>query len=74
MVSLFDDPDGSFLVVVNDEGQHSYWPESLAVPAGWKVVHGPESRVSCLDFINSHWTDMRPLSLVAYMAENSLPQ
>ena len=31
----FDDPDGRFLVLANDEEQHSPWPSHLAVPAGW---------------------------------------
>ena len=35
----FDDPDGTFVVLVNDEDQHSLWLTSLAVPAGWRVVH-----------------------------------
>lgn len=31
-MNLFDDPDGTFLVLVNDEDQHSLWPETLDVP------------------------------------------
>ncbi len=34
MTNPFDDEDGEFLVLVNDEGQHSLWPAQLAVPAG----------------------------------------
>lgn len=67
MLNLLDDPDGSFYVVVNDEGQHSLWPESANLPAGWSIAHGAAGRSSCLDFINANWTDMRPLSLVAHM-------
>lgn len=62
-----DDPHGRFFVVVNDEGQHSLWPEFSEVPAGWTVVHGVAERPSCIDYINANWTDMRPLSLVAHM-------
>jgi MbtH protein len=58
----FDDQDGTFLVLVNDEEQHSLWPGHLAVPAGWRVVHGPGGRQACLDFVEEHWTDLRPLS------------
>jgi MbtH protein len=32
------------------------------------VVHGPESRQSCLDYVERNWTDMRPKSLVEAMA------
>jgi MbtH protein len=72
-VNPFDDPDGQFFVVVNDEGQHSLWPDIAAVPAGWTVVHGAAGRGSCIDYINANWTDMRPRSLVAYLdARDSL--
>jgi hypothetical protein len=30
----FDDPDGTFVVLVNDEDRHSPWPAGMAVPAG----------------------------------------
>jgi MbtH protein len=60
----FDDPQGSFLVLVNDEGQHSLWPAFIAIPAGWRRISGPEERQECLNYIESHWSDMRPRSLV----------
>ncbi|WP_431873277.1 MbtH family protein [Amycolatopsis sacchari] len=58
----FDDPDGTFLVLVNEEEQHSLWPARLAVPTGWRVVHGEDRRQACLDYIEENWTDLRPLS------------
>ncbi|KHL08951.1 MbtH protein [Mumia flava] len=58
----FDDPDGTFLVLVNDEEQHSLWPQALDVPAGWHVVHDADSRQACLDYIETSWTDLRPRS------------
>lgn len=64
MPNPFEDENGTFLVVVNDEGQHSLWPEFADVPAGWRIVHGPDGRAACLDYIETNWTDMRPLSLV----------
>jgi MbtH protein len=67
MSSLFDDPNILFLVVVNDEGQYSIWPQELKIPVGWTSVHGPSGRSSCIDFVNANWTDMRPRSLVEYM-------
>ena len=30
----FDDENGTFLVLANDEGQHCVWPEFAAVPDG----------------------------------------
>jgi len=67
MSNPFDDGDGSFLVLVNGEGQHSLWPEPVPVPAGWEVVFGPADRAGCLDYVTEHWVDMRPRSLVALM-------
>jgi MbtH protein len=64
MTNPFDDDAGTFLVLVNDEGQHSLWPEFAAVPDGWRRAHGPSSREQALNFVTENWTDMRPLSLV----------
>jgi MbtH protein len=69
----FDDPDGRFLVLVNDEGQHSLWPVFADVPAGWTVVFGETEdgagadRAAALEFVEQHWTDMRPRSLAERM-------
>jgi MbtH protein len=60
----FDDPDGRFLVLVNDEGQHSLWPAFAPVPAGWRVGLPEASRQDCLDWIERSWVDMRPAGLV----------
>jgi MbtH protein len=65
----FEDQDGTYLVLVNDENQHSLWPSFAEVPAGWTVVHGPESRESCLAYVEENWTDMRPKSLIEAMGE-----
>ena len=63
----FENPDGSYLVLVNDENQHSLWPSFVEVPAGWRTVHGAAGQQSCLDYIEEHWTDLRPASLAAAM-------
>jgi MbtH protein len=65
MSSLLDDPDMDYLVVVNDEQQHSLWPASVAVPAGWAVAHGPGARDDCLNYVRASWTDIRPASVRA---------
>ncbi|WP_323373503.1 MbtH family protein [Plantactinospora alkalitolerans] len=65
----FEDPDASYLVVVNDEGQHSLWPAFLDVPEGWTSVFGEAGRQEALDYIEKSWTDLRPKSLIAAMAE-----
>ncbi|NEA98683.1 MbtH family protein [Streptomyces sp. SID13726] len=65
----FDDDTLEHFVLVNDEGQHSLWPAFAEVPAGWTVVHGRASRQECVAYVEQHWTDMRPTSLVTAMGE-----
>nr|WP_221375295.1 MbtH family protein [Actinoplanes polyasparticus] len=60
----FDNAEGTFLVLVNDENQHSLWPAFAEVPAGWRTAHGPAPRPECVDYVNTHWIDMRPQSLI----------
>ena len=62
-INPFDDENGSFFVLVNDEEQHSLWPAFADIPAGWRVVHGEADRAACLEYIEQHWPDIRPKSL-----------
>ncbi|KAA1244415.1 MbtH family protein [Mycobacterium simiae] len=62
-VNPFDDDDGSFFVLINDEEQHSLWPAFAEIPPGWEVVHGEASRTECLDYVEQNWPDIRPKSL-----------
>ncbi|CAL9617306.1 Protein MbtH [Streptomyces sp. enrichment culture] len=64
----FDDEDGRFFVLANDEDQHSLWPVFAEVPAGWRVVFGEAARTECLEYVESNWTDLRPRSLREAMA------
>lgn len=66
----FDDDNGAFFVLVNDEDQHSLWPVFADIPAGWRMVHGEASRAACLDYVEKNWTDLRPKSLRDAMAED----
>ena len=65
MANPFDHEDGTYLVLVNKEQQHSLWPAAIEVPEGWRAVHGGDSRTGCLDYIEAHWTDLRPSRLAA---------
>ncbi len=60
MTNPFDDEDSTYAVLVNDAGEHSLWPASIAVPEGWYVTHGPSDRAACLAHINANWLDLRP--------------
>ena len=65
-----DDNTIEHRVLVNDEGQHSLWSVFAEVPPGWHPAHGPASWQSCLDYVNEHWTDMRPKSLIEAMGDD----
>ncbi len=71
MANPFEDADGTYLVLVNEENQHSLWPAFAEVPDGWTVAHGPDARQACLDYVEANWTDMRPASLARAMAESN---
>lgn len=61
MTNPFEDPEGSYLTLVNDAAQYSLWPAFVPVPDGWNAVHGPDTREACLDHITVHWTELRPV-------------
>lgn len=67
----FDDDNGKFLVLINDEEQHSLWPTFAEIPAGWHKVYGEATRAECLDYVETHWTDIRPKSLRDAMAADT---
>ena len=71
MTNPFDEEDGTFLILVNDEGQYSLWPSSIEVPAGWREAGPRGTRSECSAWIDENWTDMRPLSLVRQMEEDA---
>ncbi|MGW3335425.1 MbtH family protein [Streptomyces rubiginosohelvolus] len=68
----FDDEDGRFFVLVNEEEQHSLWPAFAEIPAGWRTVFGEAGRQECLDYVEKHWTDLRPRSLREAMAADEV--
>ncbi|MGV9774250.1 MbtH family protein [Streptosporangium sp. NPDC003464] len=67
MSNPFENPDGVYLALINDEGQYSLWPSWAEIPAGWTVAFGEDTRQACLDHIEANWTDMRPKSLIRAM-------
>jgi MbtH protein len=73
MQNPFDAETGDFLVLVNAEGQHSLWPAFLKVPNGWEIRVPASSRAECLAWIDAHWTDIRPKSLLAEVSAPRQP-
>ncbi|KPH65597.1 antibiotic synthesis protein MbtH [Pseudoalteromonas porphyrae] len=62
--NIFDDESMAFVVLINHEKQYSLWPEVLTIPSGWDQVFGPQTRDTCLSWLNANWTDLRPKSLI----------
>jgi MbtH protein len=60
MTNPFEDDSRSYVVLCNSEEQYSLWPATIDVPAGWTVVHYPDTRQACLEYVEENWTDMRP--------------
>ena len=52
-----------YKVVLNHEEQYSIWPEDRENPPGWRDAGKSGPRDECLAYIETVWTDMRPLSL-----------
>lgn len=57
-----------YKVVVNHEEQYSIWPAYRENPLGWQDGGKSGLKADCLAYIESVWTDMRPLSLRKKMA------
>ena len=55
MWNIFEDDDGTYVVVKNGLGQHSLWPTIVAVPRGWETVYPDHDRRDCLDYIARVW-------------------
>ncbi|GLQ87662.1 MbtH family protein [Dyella flagellata] len=71
MTNPFEDKDGIFIVLINDEGQYSLWPNFCQVPEGWSVKFGPDRKEACSEYIENNWLDMRPTSLIREMESAS---
>jgi MbtH protein len=70
----FEDPDSHYLVLVNDEDQHSLWPAYLDAPPGWRIAFGSADRAACLTYVETTWTDLRPRTLREAMARQLATQ
>jgi len=52
-----------FIVLINSDEQYSIWPSAKPVPHGWTQTGPTGAKSECLTFVESRWTDMRPVSL-----------
>jgi MbtH protein len=71
MTNPFEDDDAPYLVLVNAENQHSIWPVFADVPAGWREAFRGDRKSEALAYVEEHWTDLRPQSLIDAMDRRS---
>lgn len=62
-MSVENEENALYKVVINHEEQYSIWPAQRDNPLGWRDAGKAGSRAECLDYIEEVWVDMRPLSL-----------
>ena len=55
--------DDRVKVVINHEEQYSLWAVDQELPRGWRAAGVSGTKVECLRYIDTVWTDMRPMSL-----------
>jgi uncharacterized protein YbdZ (MbtH family) len=48
MTNPFENEQGTYVVLMNEEGQYSLWPAFVHIPAGWEIVCGETSRSGCI--------------------------
>lgn len=51
-----------YIVLLNDEKQYSIWDANKTLPNGWVATDVRGDEQTCLDYIESVWTDLRPFS------------
>lgn len=69
----WDSEETVFEVVMNDEEQYSIWPAYLDLAPGWKPVGVRGKKTECMQYIDQHWTDLRPRSLREQLAAQARP-
>ncbi|MEX7802243.1 enterobactin non-ribosomal peptide synthetase EntF [Klebsiella pneumoniae] len=56
----FDNPQGQFYILRNDQQQYSLWPAHCDLPAGWTVVCPPQSAEACNAWLAANWSTLTP--------------
>lgn len=56
----FDNPQGQFAILRNDQGQYSLWPQQCELPAGWRVVCEPLPQDACQQWLAENWQTLVP--------------
>ncbi len=53
-----ENPNGTYVVLKNKDGQYSLWPSFLDIPGGWNVIFGEDNRDNCMNYIETNWKDL----------------
>ncbi|MEU9502436.1 MbtH family NRPS accessory protein [Streptomyces sp. NPDC048196] len=69
MKNPFENPNGTDLVLMNGQDQHSLWPSFIDVSDGWTVVKQEDNVPAHLKYVKKNWVDMRPTGLIKAMEE-----
>jgi MbtH protein len=64
-----EEDNRDYVVVLNHEEQYSIWYADREIPNGWLPIGKVGKKKDCLAYVGQIWTDMRPLSLRKWMAE-----
>jgi MbtH protein len=74
MISDYEAPENErFVVVVNDEGQHSILLDAIDIPGGWESVGFEGTKAECLEHVREIWTDIRPRSVHRFLTQLATP-
>ena len=63
MNNPFEQIDGQYIVLINEEHQYSLWPAAMDIPSGWSVALSAADRQTCMNYIAANWQDLRPRSI-----------
>ena len=57
--------ESTYVVAVNDQGQHAVWQVQLPLPVGWRQQSAVMPKRACLAAIAAAWEDIAPVSVRA---------
>ncbi|WP_447645848.1 MbtH family protein [Nocardioides zeae] len=66
MTNPFENPDASYHVLRNDEGQYSLWPAFADVPDGWEIALQSTSRAEAMAWVEENWDDPVTVGVAAH--------
>lgn len=56
----FDNPQGQFYILQNNQQQYSLWPAQCVLPDGWRVLCEPQPQDACNVWLDAHWQTLTP--------------